>query len=201
MKHPPETIDKAVEVFKEGGIVVFPTDTVWGISVAIDQPQAIERLYQIKGREKNKPTAVLVGSVSQAERLGKINKTAEKLIRKYWPGSLTIVVKAQEGVPEEIQGKGGTIGLRMPDEELVLKLAQKLNRGLVTASANFAGQPAPTSKALLDSRLLERVDLVLPGEASGQPSSTVVDVTGKSVKVLRKGSVKVNIDIFKAFPM
>lgn len=182
-------IDQATKVFQKGGVVIFPTDTVWGIGVSIDQPQAIQKLYQIKKREKTKPTAVLVGSLVQAQQLGEINKKAESLIKKYWPGGLTIVVKAKKGVPRIIQGKGGTVGLRMPDHKLILKILTKLEKGIVASSANFAGQPLVTKRELIDQQLIEMVDLFIKGKSKRNLASTVIDLTKKPFKILRKGII------------
>lgn len=182
-------INKAVEILKKDGVIVFPTDTVWGIGARIGSEKGIERLYKIKKREKDKPTAVLVGSVFQAHMLGEINQKAENLLKKYWPGALTIVVKAKKRVPESIQGEKRTVGLRMPQEEIIFKITKLLGEGLVTASANFSEQPAPTKKKLLDPELLKQVDLVLPGEAGGKLPSTVVDLTGEKPVILRQGEV------------
>lgn len=182
-------INKAVEILKKDGVIVFPTDTVWGIGARIGSEKGIERLYKIKKREKDKPTAVLVGSVFQAHMLGEINQKAENLLKKYWPGALTIVVKAKKRVPESIQGEKRTVGLRMPREEIIFKITKLLGEGLVTASANFSEQPAPTKKKLLDPELLKQVDLVLPGEAGGKLPSTVVDLTGEKPVILRQGEV------------
>lgn len=182
-------INKAVKVFKNGGVVIFPTDTVWGIGVSIDQLDAIQRLYQIKKRRKSKPTAVLVGSFSQAKALGKINKTARNLIKKYWPGGLTIVVKAKKGVPKIIQGKKGTVGLRMPNDKLILKILQKLGKGIVASSANFAGQTIPATRKEINSYLIKTADLLIEGESKGDLASTVVDFSKKPFKVLREGII------------
>ena len=185
-------IDKAVTILKNGGVIILPTDTVWGIGAELDRPDAIKRLYQLKGREANKPTAVLVAEMLVANRLGIITPQAAKLIEQFWPGGLTLVVKARPGVPAVILGLGETIGLRQPNHPLALALLKKLNIGLVTASANFANQPAPTQKELIDQALIDQVDLVLEGEAEGKSPSTVVDTTISPFKIIREGEIKIN---------
>lgn len=187
-----KTIEKAVETFKKGGIVVFPTDTVWGIGCDLTLLAAINKLYEIKKRPKNKPTAVLVAGLKQVRRIAKIPKKAQELIQKFWPGALTLVLPAKENLPKVFLGEKKTIGIRWPDFEPLTAIIKNLEKGIVAASANFAKQPAPTRKGLLDSRLLERVDLVLPGEAGGQPPSTVYDLTCSPPKILRKGPVKID---------
>jgi len=170
-------LDKALNVLKKGGVIIFPTDTVWGIGASLKSQRGIKKLYQIKRREKGKPTAVLVADKKMAQNLGIINKEAEKLIDKYWPGGLTIVVKGKSG---------GTIGLRQPNQPLILKLIKNLGTGLVAASANFSGRPAPKTRKELDPQLVKLADLVLSGEARGGPASAVVDTTVKPFVIIRK---------------
>lgn len=186
-----DQISEAAGILQSGGIVIFPTDTVWGIGASLNNPQAIKRLYQIKKREKTKPTAVLVGSFFQAEQLGEITQKAKELIKKHWPGGLTIIIKAKQSVPRVVQGKTGAVGLRIPDHKLLLKLLDKLGTGIAAGSANFAGRPAPASRGMIDQRLIERIDLVLEGECGGRLPSTVIDARDKVFKIIRQGSVKI----------
>ncbi len=185
------SIDQVVKVLKEGGIVIFPTDTVWGIGANIQRLDGIRRLYEIKGREKSKPTAVLVAGIMVANKLGVIDKEANLLIGKFWPGGLTLIVKAKKTVPKEIASETGSVGLRQPDHKQALKLLEKLEVGLVTASANFAGQPPPKEKKHLDRRLIDQADFLLEGKAGGNPPSTVVDLTVKPSKIIRQGEVQI----------
>lgn len=184
-------LQQAAETLKKGGVAIFPTDTVWGMGCSIDRTDAIEKFYQIKKREADKPTAVLVGSIEQAKQYGILNDQALLLMKAHWPGALTIIVEAKENVPAAILGQSKTIGLRFPNFELVKQLTELANAGLVTGSANFSGEPSPFKKAELNSELLKLVDVVLDGECGGQPPSTVVDCTQKELKVIRQGSVVV----------
>lgn len=186
-----ENLKQAARILKDGGVVIFPTDTVWGIGVSLERLEAIRRLYQIKKREKDKPTAVLVADWWAASQLGEIDPQAQKLARSYWPGGLTLVVKAKPRVPKEILGPGGTVGLRQPNHKLALELIRKLGGGLVTASANFSGQPAPARRELINQALIDQVEMVLEGEAGGKLTSTVVDTTVTPFKIIREGEVKV----------
>lgn len=180
-------IDKAVGVLRKGGVIIFPTDTVWGIGCSLDKPQAIKKLYQIKKRDQSKPTAVLIGSLDQAKKLASFTPQALKLAKKYWPGGLTIVIKAKKSVSQLIQGEKGTIGLRMPDNELLLKILRKLNSGVVASSANFSGQPIPKTMTQIDSSLIKLSDLLVTGKAGGSLASTVIDLTSKPPQILRQG--------------
>ena len=175
--------------------MVFPTDTVWGIGVSISSKECISKLYKIKKRERGKPTAVLVSDIGMARKLGEFSKEAFNLAKKHWPGGLTIIVKAREdSVPSAILGRGGSIGLRVPDNEVVLEILKKLGTGIVAGSANFSGGLTPVRFEEIDEGIIGRVDFVVGaslGEAGGKRASTVVDATKNSLAVLRKGPVEI----------
>ena len=173
-------LDRGVEILKRGGVVIFPTDTVWGIGVAADNQKAKEKLYKIKKREKNKPTAVLVADLKQAEGFGVFDKQAKEVAQKYWPGALTIVVSGKDG---------GTVGLRASDHPVAQELCRRIG-GILAGSANFAGKEAPQRREDLDEDLVKLVDMVVEGECDGQEASTVVDTTVEPWRVVRQGPVK-----------
>ena len=173
-----------VEVLKRGGVVIFPTDTVWGMGAAADNPAAVKKFYEIKKRETDKPTAILVASLEQAEKLGQFSGRVRDVAKRYWPGAVTIIVPAKTGK---------TVGLRVPDWPLVQELCLKLGVGIMAGSANFAGKPAPLKREELDPKLVGMVDLVIDGECGGQSASTVLDTTVKPWRVVRQGSVKVEL--------
>lgn len=184
-----EQISQAVSILQTGGTVIFPTDTVWGIGASIDRLDAVNRLYQIKKRATSQPTAVLVASLDIANKLGEINNQAQLLAEKFWPGALTIIVKAKPGLPAQILGKNNTIGLRQPNHLLLLSLLKKLDTGLVASSANFVGEKAPFTKEEIDQALIDQVNFVLIGKSGGQLASTVIDTTVKPFKIIRTGTV------------
>lgn len=196
-------IDQAVEAFRKGGVVVFPTDTVWGIGAALDRNEGIERMYSIKRRKKSKPTAVLVENLAMAKQYGVFNKEALVLVKKYWPGGLTIIVKARKGnVVDFICGKGGTLGLRVPEHSVVLSILSKLGVGIAAGSANFTGAKVPWKFEDIDDKLLESADFVVQArekstnkikyESGGKLPSTVVDVSRDPFVVLRQGLVRIS---------
>lgn len=182
-------IHKAVKILQGGGVIIFPTDTVWGIGASINRLDAIKRLYSIKKREKTKATAVLVDNLATADRLGVIDQKARKLIDKFWPGGLTLIVRAKENIPEIICGRNKTIGLRQPNHPIALKLLEEMKTGLIASSANFAGKAPPVKKELLDRTLIDKVDFLVSGESGGKPPSTVLDTTAKPFKMIREGQI------------
>src|SRR3990167_3063695 len=153
---PEDQIEKAVKILKKGGIVIFPTDTVYGIGCRFDDKDAISRLYKIKKTPDSQPFPILVFDLSQVEKLAVINKTGEELIKKYWPGALTIV----------LQSKGGKnkIGYRMPSSAFIKSIIDGVGEPIIGTSANFHGSVAPKSYEELDSDFAKLADFVVKGK-------------------------------------
>jgi L-threonylcarbamoyladenylate synthase len=187
-------IAKAIDILKKGGVIIFPTDTVWGIGASIESNPGIKKLYQLKNRSFSKPTAVLVSGQNQAKKYGDIAGRADQIISKHWPGALTIIVPAKKSVPSLITAGTDTVGLRAPDHLLVKNLCDRLSAGIVTASANISGNPAPVSKSEIDPSLLGLADMVLNPQENQFPlkiASTIISVTDNHVKTLRRGTVTI----------
>lgn len=195
-------LKKAVEVLKAGGVVIFPTDTVYGIGCLLDNPKAVNRIYKIKGTPKTQPFPVLVTSLGQVEQLAKVNQIAQELMNNYWPGGLTIILNAKpnpyspshsESGSEYVGEPGfghGKIGFRMPDSDLVRNLIKCVGKPIVGTSANFHGHPTPKSYEGLDPNFVKLAGFVVKGECKLQKESTVVDTTIDPPKILRQGAVK-----------
>lgn len=186
-------IDKAAEIVKSGGIVIFPTDTAFGIGCAVDNIESIDRLFKIRERPEDKATPLLVDSLDMARKYADIdNLVEEKLINKYWPGALTIVVKANKNtVPALVRGNGENVGLRIPNQEVVLELIKKAGVAILGPSANFHQKNTPFEYSDLDPDLVKKVDFVLDGECLLKEASTVIDTTSSPWKILRQGAIKV----------
>ena len=176
-----DQIKEAIAVLKKGGIVIFPTDTVYGIGCRFDDKEVISRLYKIKKTPTGQPFPILVTKLSQVEDLASINKTAEELIKKLWPGALTIILQSKKNKEK--------IGFRMPDSSLVRSIISGVGVPVIGTSANFHGFQAPKSYKELDSDFIKLSDFVLKGECQLGMESTVVDATGDVPKVLRQGVI------------
>lgn len=176
-------IEKAANILRNGGIVIFPTDTVYGIGCRFDNSGAIARIKNIKGSRQDFP--VLISHLRQAHQLAKVNGAALDLAQKYWPGGLTIIFKKQAG--------NGKIGIRIPNHKVVMSLIDKLGFPIVGTSANFHGQKPPTSYEALDPRIISLADFVVHGSCKEKTESTVVDATVVPVKILRSGALKINL--------
>lgn len=184
-------IKQAVRLLKKGEVIIFPTDTVWGVGASVKSKEGIARLYSLKRREADKPTAVLIGTPAQGEALGIFSPQSRMLASRYWPGAATIIVRATASVPHSVRGNGETVGLRMPKFSLVQQLCEKLGTGIVAASANFAGKTAPRRQEELDPEFVTKVGGVMAGEAGGAEPSTVVDTTVTPMRVVRQGAIEV----------
>lgn len=185
-----KNINQAIDVLKSNGLIIFPSDTVWGVGCLLN-PVAVAKLYSLKQREPNKPTGIYVKDWPMALNYGKFNAKAEALAREYWPGALSVVVEATSLVDPLIMGQTNTVSLRIPDHPLILNLLEKLNQPLVQTSANFAGQAAPVLFTDIDPNFTRAVDFVLEGESHAQLASTVIDATSEQIKVLRPGPIKI----------
>ncbi|MGK2849551.1 MAG: L-threonylcarbamoyladenylate synthase [Candidatus Limnocylindrales bacterium] len=182
---------EAVEVLRAGGVVALPTDTVYGIAVALDTPGGIERLFAAKRRPPDKGIMLLLDDAAQAGAIGVMTPAATALTDACWPGGLTVVVPQRPDVPLPAVLTGGapTIGLRAPAHDAPRTLARGVGPLPVT-SANVSGLPEAGDAAAILAQLGDAVDLVLDGgPAHGGPASTVIDCTGDRPVVLRIGAV------------
>jgi len=181
----------ALEVLRGGGIVAMPTDTVYGVGVALDAPDGLARLFAAKDRPLDRAIVLLVADVEQAASVGVISPTARVLAARFWPGGLTLVLAQAAGaqLPAALTGGAGTIGVRVPDHDCPRALARALGPLPVT-SANLSGRPEARDASDVLDQLGDRIDLVLDGGAArGGVPSTVVDCSGPVPKVLREGAV------------
>jgi L-threonylcarbamoyladenylate synthase len=183
--------EAAIEVLRAGGVVALPTDTVYGIAVALDTPGGIERLFEVKRRPVDKGIALLLESAEQAASIGSMTPAATALGAACWPGGLTVVVEQRADVPfpAALTGGSATIGLRVPDHDAPRALARAVGP-LPTTSANISGIPEGRDASEILAQLGDAIDLILDGGvAHGGPASTVVDCTGDAPLILRVGAI------------
>ena len=181
----------AIEVLRSGGLVAMPTDTVYGIGVALDAEDGLARLFAAKDRPLDRAVVLLVADLEQAASVGVLSPPARLLADRFWPGGLTLVLRQvpDAGLPAALTGGAATIGVRIPDHESPRALARALGPLPVT-SANLSGQPDARDAAAVLVHLGSRIDLVLDGgPARGGVPSTVVDCSGKLPRILRAGVI------------
>ncbi len=184
------TVHDAVVALRGGGVIGVPTDTVYGLAVSPYEPAAVARLFEMKGRDDGKPIAVLVASLAQAQDVASFNPVALSLAAEHWPGALTIIVPTSGRLAEGV-GRDGTVGVRMPDHPVALELLSTFGPLAVT-SANRSGKPECLDDECAVRAFGDEVQLYLPGRGSRGLSSTVVDATGVSIALLRRGPVEIS---------
>lgn len=190
------TIDTAVKILNDGGIIIFPTDTAYGIGCRIDKKSAVERLFHVRNRPHEKATPVLVSGIEMArEYLLEIpHEVEELLMKKYWPGGLTVVLPCKKDlVLPLVRGGGDTLGVRMPNHEIALEIIKSIGVPILGPSANFADDTTPYAFSDLDPKLVELVDYPIEGEVTSKKSSTVIDCSTKPWRILREGAVKIEL--------
>ena len=186
-------INQAIATLNGGGVVAFPTDTVYGVGVDPFQPEAVRKLYKIKGRPIDKPIPILVGSTDDVERVAQnLPPTFSQLAERFWPGGLTLIVEAKS-LPPEVTAGGDTVGIRMPDHPLALALLQRFGGAIATTSANKSDEPPATSAEEVQSELGALVDIILDGgQTATRIASTVLDLSVFPPQIRRQGGISMD---------
>lgn len=185
-----EDVAVVAELLMEGAVVAFPTDTVFGLAVIYDDEDALRVLKNAKVRPDTKPIPTMVGSIEQLEQVAVVTPIAKKLANAFMPGPITLIMKKKDTVAEYVTNGLDTIGIRMPDDSFVIDLIRKCGKPLLVTSANISGEETGiTDQQVLD-QLDGAIDAIVLGEAAGKQASTIVDVSGDEVKVLRQGPIQ-----------
>ena len=182
---------EAIEVLRASGIVALPTDTVYGLVAVAADSTAVERVYEAKARDPQQPMPIFIASVEQAELIAEVNDVARRLMQRFWPGALTIVLRKKPSYETRAAADGDTIGVRVPGDPLLRELASQLGP-LTGTSANIAGREECHTADEVQAQLGDTVDLIVdaPVDATGRPS-TIVDCTEPArVRVLREGAIE-----------
>ncbi|MFC1928880.1 L-threonylcarbamoyladenylate synthase [Chloroflexota bacterium] len=184
-------IERGISILKQGGLVAYPTDTVYGLGACISLPQAVEQVYKVKERPLNMPLPLLLADKSQITKVAdSVTPIARLLINSFLPGALTIVLPKSNSVPDIITAGGKTIAVRIPVHPVPIALVNGLGTPIVGTSANLSGKPSPLTADEVYSQLGDKIDLVIDGgRCPGGRESTVVDVTGEMPVVLREGAI------------
>ncbi len=192
-----DSVKEALRIIQSGGLVAFPTDTVYGLAADIHSTSAIDRIYQAKGRDMAKAIPVLIGCLDHLDQIAStFPESARRLAKRFWPGALTLIVPRRADLPENLSA-GPTVAVRMPDYSPVLTVLQHCGPLAVT-SANRSGQSNPLSAGDVMEQLNSRIDLVLDGgPVSGGIPSTIVDCTVEPPVIIRHGAIT-DEDIFSA---
>jgi L-threonylcarbamoyladenylate synthase len=182
-----DDVERAVTALERGGVIVYPTETLYGLGVDATAEAALARLGSLKGRDRNKPVSVLVASRAMLDEIADaVTGVAERLIEEFWPGALTLAFPAKPHVSKALTGGGGTIAARISSEPIV----ERLRRPLTATSANSAGVPAAADVAAARAYFGTRVDVYVDGGRTlGGPSSTLIDCSTDVPRLVREGAV------------
>lgn len=184
-------IDQAVKAIRDGQVVGLPTDTVYGVGVDPLNPEAVARLFELKGRPRHRPVGVLVATVEQASEIGLVSGAAAALAAEHWPGALTLIVTPKVVMADWVGDRQTqTIGVRVPDHPVATELLGE-SGPLAVTSANESGGPEAMNHREARAVFGDRVAFYLEGVAPGGEASTVVDATGSKLVVIRQGPVRI----------
>ncbi len=190
-------LDIAVDNIIEGKVIAFPTNSVYGIGGNPLNLNVINRIYDIKFRDRTKGLLLLISDFEDATKIAEFNDIAQKLVNHYWPGQLTLILKKKEPniIPPEVTAFQNTIGLRVPENEILLNILKLLKRrshfgGLIGTSANYSGEPPSISGEEVIKKILSPIDLIIDsGKSKSKLPTTIVDCTSKKIKFLRIGEI------------
>ena len=196
-----EEVRRAAEILRAGGLVAFPTETVYGLGADASSEKAVARLYAVKGRPADHPVIVHFASPEQAFQWGTANEQARALAKAFWPGPLTLILKASDKAKPFVTGGQPSVGVRVPSHPIARQLLKAFGGGIAAPSANRFGRVSPTTAAHVREDLGEDVDLVLDGGPTEVGiESTIVDVSGDSAVLLRPGRIS-KAEIEKILPL
>ncbi|MBE6756031.1 MAG: threonylcarbamoyl-AMP synthase [Ruminococcaceae bacterium] len=191
LKATEESIEKAAEIIKDGGVVGLPTETVYGLGANAFDSSAVEKIFEAKGRPKDNPMIVHVSSIDEVYPLvKKFPEEAKKLAEKYWPGPLTIIMPKSDKVPARTSGNLDTVAVRMPSHPVMRKVIEKSGCPIAAPSANLSGSPSPTNAKYVFDDMDGRIELILDGgECEVGLESTVITLATEKPRLLRPGGI------------
>ncbi|MBI3601182.1 MAG: threonylcarbamoyl-AMP synthase [Nitrospinae bacterium] len=185
-------IKKVVRVLKEGGVIAYPTDTIYGIGCDIFNKKGIEKIYQIKKREKNKPLSFMCADLSDISQYAIVSNYAYRIMKRCLPGPYTFILEASPATPKKIISKRKAVGIRIPDNKICLAALKELGHPIITTSANISEGEELNDPEDIEDKLGYSLDLIIDGGVLISEPSTIIDLTGDSPAVLREGKGKIN---------
>lgn len=191
-EHIEHALHHAVDILMSGGIVVYPTETFYGIGAKFDSEDSLHKLYEIKQRPDNKPLPLIIGSrYLLAHVASSINNAAASLMDRFWPGPLTLILPAKETLSPYITAGTHAVAVRIPGESFALRLAQYARFPITATSANPTGEPPAQDTETVADYFGDNIDLIIDGgTAKGMLPSTIVDVRGGNLEIVREGAIK-----------
>ena len=186
-----QQVEEGISILRQGGLVAFPTDTVYGLGAWSNLQEAVERIYQVKERPLNMPLPLLLAGISQMSEVAyPVPEIAWLLAQKFLPGALTLVLRKSKSVPDIITAGDITVAVRVPAHKIPVALAQGLGAPIVGTSANLSGKPSSLTADEVYSQFGDKIDFIIDGgRCLGGKESTIVDVTGEVPVILREGAI------------
>ena len=186
-----QQVEQGISILRQGGIVAFPTDTIYGLGACANLPHAVERVYKVKERPSNMALPLLLADISQISEVASyVPPVAWLLARNFLPGALTLVLLKSSAVPDIVTAGGATVAVRVPAHPVPIALAKGLGAPIVGTSANLSGKPSSLTADEVRSQFGVKIDLIIDGgRCPGGKESTIVDVTGETPVVLREGAI------------
>ena len=186
-------IKQAVNILKNGGVVAYPTDTVYGLGACMTDINAVDRIFQVKGRPKGMALPVLLSDLKQIEEIvAEFTPAAKRLADVFFPGALTIILPKSDYVPDNITGGGRTVAFRIPNHPVPLALVKGLGKPIVGTSANLSGHPSALTAAEAQNQIGDKIDMVIDGgKCPGGIESTVIDLSGEKPVIRRQGAISI----------
>jgi L-threonylcarbamoyladenylate synthase len=186
-----ETFSTALAALKRGAVVVFPTETFYGLGADALNADAVERVVSLKGRNPDSPIAVIIADEEMLPQIvSEISPVAQKLIQRFWPGPLTLVLPAKPGLPAALLNRDGKIGVRISNHPLAARLSRELGRPLTATSANPSGKEPARTIEQARAYFGDRIGIFLDaGALVGKSGSTVAEVNGDQIKIIREGEI------------
>lgn len=187
-----EELNEIIEILQNDGVIIFPTDTVYGLACNVLSEKAIQKLFDIKKRDTSKPICVLTDSVEKINKVAIPNEKEKELINKYMPGALTIILKKKENVSNRLTANLDTIGVRIPDHKIALQILKEIDTPLAVTSANESGKKEGINVQDIKAFFAGKIDGIVDGGTTPiQVSSTIIKVENDDIKVLREGTIKI----------
>jgi tRNA threonylcarbamoyl adenosine modification protein (Sua5/YciO/YrdC/YwlC family) len=184
----PRLINRVVECLKQGGVIAYPTDTIYGLGCDIFNKKGVKKLYQIKQRDPKKPFSFICADLSDVAIYAQVSNFAFKIMKRYLPGPYTFVLEATRIVPDLLTTKQKTVGIRIPANPIALSIVQQLGHPLITTSANISGEEPCYDPVEIETTIGRQIDMVVDGGiVMGEPS-TVISLVDDQVTILRQGN-------------
>jgi tRNA threonylcarbamoyl adenosine modification protein (Sua5/YciO/YrdC/YwlC family) len=181
-------VKRVVECLKQGGVIAYPTDTIYGLGCDIFNKKGVKKIYQIKQRDPRKPFAFICADLSDVSNYAQVSNFAFKIMKRYLPGPYTFVLEASRVVPDLLTTRQKTVGIRIPDNAIALSIVRELGHPIVTTSVNMSGEESHCDPAVIEQQVGKQLDLVVDGGNLLGEQSTVISLIDDKVEILRQGS-------------